>query len=64
MSLSEKTTAELFKITLDEAELISGEQYLKLESPEFIGQTRMDKDNRYYMVWKSEGLLYKTLNKL
>lgn len=51
-------------IKLEDCQLISASEYLKLEQPEFIGQTRLSKDNTYYMVWRSNGKLYKTFNTL
>lgn len=49
---------------LEECKLITSTQYCDLENPEFIGQTRLDKDDMYYMVFKSKGVLYKTHNNL
>lgn len=37
---------------------------MDLINPEFIGQTRVDENNMYYMCWKAEGKLYKTHSKL
>ncbi len=51
-------------IDLNECTLISSEEYCLLENPEFIGQTRLDSNDMYYMVWKCDGVLYKTYNKL
>ena len=45
---------------LEDCILITGKEYLSLESPEFIGQTRLDENCMYYMVWKSDNILYKT----
>jgi len=42
--------------------LITDTEYLKLNSPSFQGQTRLDKNNRYKMYWESEGKLYYTEN--
>jgi hypothetical protein len=53
----EKTNAE-------EYILITNAEYYELDNPEFIGQTRVDENNMYYMFWKSNGVLYKTHNKL
>ena len=49
---------------LNDCELITSSQYCKLENPEFIGQTRIQEDNTYYMVWKCNNKLYKTQNTL
>jgi len=51
-------------IKLEDCKLITGEEYLKLESPIFRGQTRVDENGMYYMVWEDKGILYKTHNKL
>lgn len=51
-------------VKLEDCELITNNQYMNLIDPEFVGQTRINKDNIYYMCWKSEGKLYKTKNKL
>jgi hypothetical protein len=52
------------KELLNKCKLISSKQYLDLVNPEFVGQTSMSDDCSYYMVWKSQGVLYKTHNKL
>jgi hypothetical protein len=49
---------------LNECKLITAGEYLGLNSPEFIGQTRADNNGTYYMVWKENGILYKTCNQL
>lgn len=36
----------------------------KGETPEFEGQTKLDENFMYYMVWSWDGKLYKTHNKL
>ena len=51
-------------IKLSDCTLITGAEYMKLEDPEFMGQTRMNAECQYYMVWKCEGVLYKTFNTL
>jgi hypothetical protein len=52
-------------INLDECILITSAEYYELPgTPKFIGQTRLDDDNMYYMVFESEGVIYKTHNKL
>ncbi len=43
---------------------ITSEEYMDLVNPKFVGQTRLDENNMYYMCWESEGKLYKTHNKL
>ncbi len=49
---------------LKECKLITANEYLRLNSPEFIGQTRPDNKGTYYMVWKENGILYKTCNQI
>ena len=50
---------------LKEAKLITAKEYCKLPgTPEFVGQTRADENGMYYMVSRSEGVLYKTHNRL
>lgn len=49
---------------LNECKLITSTEYCQLPNPEFIGQTRLDKNNQYYMIWKQDELYYKTLNTL
>lgn len=51
-------------IKLEDCKLITNEEYLLLEKPIFKGQTRVDEKGYYYMVWESNGILYKTYNKL
>lgn len=48
---------------LSECKLITGEEYMKLKDPRFVGQTRVDKETSgYYMVWEQDGVYYKTYN--
>lgn len=53
---------------LDDCILISVADYGKLPNPKFIGQTRAEKIDvvtyMYYMIWESNGILFKTYNKL
>ena len=44
------------------ATLITGAEYLKLDNPEFIGQTRVDRDGKYRMYWKCNDNFYYTIN--
>jgi hypothetical protein len=46
------------------AVLISGSEYLELQSPEFVGQTKPDAEGNYRMYWRQDGNLYYTANKL
>jgi hypothetical protein len=41
---------------------ISPSDYLKLDSPEFMGQTRPNEDGEYKMYWKNENKIYYTIN--
>ena len=49
---------------LEECTLITNSQYSNLVNPKFEGQTICDENNMYYMCWSSEGIMYKTHNKL
>jgi len=49
---------------LEDCKLITFEEYCELKKPKFIAQTTIDEDRMYYMVWKSEGIMYKTHSKL
>lgn len=43
--------------------LISAKEYMELENPEFVGQTRLNKNGEYEMHWKLGDKLYYTVNK-
>lgn len=47
---------------LSDCKLITSKEYLELKDPEFVGQTTIDKYGVYYMVWRVNGVLYKTRN--
>lgn len=47
-----------------EAKLITNEEYSKLPSPQFLGQTRPDKDGFYQMHWEDNGIKYYTVNNI
>jgi hypothetical protein len=50
-------------INLDLCTLITNEEYCKLPNPIFKGQTKINEETGgYYMVWESNGILYKTFN--
>ena len=51
-------------IKLEDCTLITNAEYDALKDPIFKGQTRLDKDGWYYMVWESENKLYKTKNRI
>ena len=47
-------------IDLDNCKTLPSKEYLNLKDPEFKGQTRVDPDTgKYWMVFESEGQLYK-----
>jgi hypothetical protein len=39
---------------------ITGKDYMRLEDPEFIGQTKPDENYNYSILWYSDGLYYLT----
>jgi len=54
-------------VKLEDCKLITNEEYNVLADSfetEFVGQTRMDENNMYYMCWRINGALYKTHNTL
>jgi len=51
-------------IDLNTCTLITSKQYCELDNPKFEGQTRMDENDQYYMVFSCNGVMYKTLNTL
>jgi hypothetical protein len=51
-------------VTLKQCKPITNKEYIALVCPRFVGQTRIDSNNVYYMMWESEGVFYKTRNKL
>ena len=51
-------------ISLDDCLEITSEQYMDLINPIWKGQTKLDKDNMYWMVFESNNILYKIHNKL
>lgn len=50
------------KIKLEDCKLISNKQYMDLKNPKFKGQTIVNSEGCYYMIWESDGILYKTYN--
>ena len=55
------------EIKLEDCKLITNEEYMTLKNSRFMGQTRLiieGEDRHYYMTWESEGILYKTKNRL
>ena len=51
-------------IKLEDCTLIRSEEYMGLENPVFIGQTRPDSSGSYYMVFESSGIHYKIKHQL
>ena len=49
---------------LEKAKEIPVRDYIKLENPIFKGQTSVDNNLKYWMVFESNGVLYKTHNTL
>lgn len=43
---------------------ITNAEYSNLVDPQFVGQTRSDENDMYYMIFQSNGILYKIHNKL
>ena len=43
---------------------VSGEDWMKLSDPEFVGQTRPAEEGIYWMCWKHDGKLYRTKNSI
>lgn len=52
------------KNLLEQAKQITSLQYMDLLNPIFKGQTSLDKDDKYWMVFEDNGILYKTHNAL
>lgn len=52
------------KEQIESAKLITAEEYLSLISPEFMGQTRLDKNGFYRMYWKDGDSFYYTINSI
>jgi hypothetical protein len=51
-------------IKLEDCVEITPEKYLEFPSPVFKGQTTLDSKGYYWMVFESNGVLYKIHNKL
>lgn len=49
---------------LEQAKEITSLQYMDLENPIFVGQTRLDKNDKYWIVFKDNDVLYKIHNTL
>jgi len=47
------------KIDINSCTEITSAQYMTLNSPEFIAQTRMNTSGEYWMIFKNESVLYK-----
>lgn len=51
-------------MTLEKATEIDVKDYINLENPKFIGQTNTDSNNQYWMMFESNGVMYKIHNTL
>lgn len=49
---------------LEQAKEITSSQYMDLKNPIFKGQTRVDENSQYWMVFEDNGVLYKIHNTL
>ncbi len=49
---------------LEQAVQISSKEYMNLNNPIFKGQTSVDDDFMYWMVFENDGVLYKIHNTL
>lgn len=47
---------------LEKCQLITNEEYCMLNNPKFVGQTKINNNGVYYMVWEIDGKYYKTKN--
>ena len=54
----------MININLKDCKQITSEQYLELIDPEFKGQTRVDDNGYYWMIFESNGILYSIHNRL
>ena len=54
----------MININLKDCKQITSEQYLELINPEFKGQTRVDDNGYYWMIFESNGILYSIHNRL
>ena len=52
------------KNILDTAKEITSEEYMNLKNPIFKGQTRLDDNRQYWMLFEDNGILYKIHNSL
>jgi len=49
---------------LEKAKEITPQEYMNLANPIFKGQTRPDSNNKYWMLFEDNGVLYKIHNTL
>ena len=47
-----------------EATPITSAEYVKLDNPQFVAQSRVDENGEYHMYWECDGVLYKTTQNL
>ena len=48
----------------EQSKEITSLEYMDLETPIFKGQSKVDKNNGYWMIFENNGILYKIYNKL
>ena len=51
-------------VSLDSCKLITTDEYCELANPVFIGQTPIDENKMYFMVFECDGVYYKVHNSL
>ena len=49
---------------LEKAKEITSQEYMSLKNPIFQGQTRLDDNYQYWMLFEDNGTLYKIHNRL
>lgn len=52
------------QVNLNECTLITSEEYINLIDPVFVGQTRLDDNKMYWMVFQVGNVYYKIHNQL
>jgi hypothetical protein len=48
----------------EQSKEITSSEYMNLENPVFKSQSKVDKNNCYWMIFENNGILYKIYNKL
>jgi hypothetical protein len=62
--LTTTKTSIMDTIRIDDCIVITNDEWIKLVRPEYVGQTKPDSNDMFYMVWRHEGKNYATHNKL